>query len=395
MKKRVLKIVLWIIGLALLVGGGYLIYSKYLKEQTKKNAYQTSKATLSNIENLITATGKLQPKDFVEVGTQVSGQLEKIYFEVGDTVQKGELLAQIDVTLYRAKVEGIQAQLEYQIAQRADKNARLKLAILNFERQKELLKSDATSKMEFQNAQSEFESAQAQISMLEAQIKQTLSNLKAEETNLAYTKIYAPMSGTIVSINAKEGQTLNANQQAPIILKIADLSVMSVYAEVSEADITKIHAGMGVYFTTIGSKKKWFSMVNKIEPTPSVTNNVVLYNALFDIENNESTLMSQMTTQVFFVESNASKAVVVPVGAIKFDEHNESLGVVEVLRANQKVDKKKVTIGVKNRIEAQILSGIKVGEEVILPNTQKELDQEAKAKKSKNASGAKPPMMGM
>ena len=120
--------------------------------------------------------------------------------------------------------------------------------------------------------------------MLKAQIEQTRSTLRGDEANLNYTKIYAPMSGTVVSQNAKQGQTLNANQSAPIVVRIADLSTMTVQSQVSEADVSKLRVGQDVYFTTLGNQtKRWYGKLRQINPTPEVVNNVVLYNALFDV----------------------------------------------------------------------------------------------------------------
>jgi macrolide-specific efflux system membrane fusion protein len=129
------------------------------------------------------------------------------------------------------------------------------------------------------------------------------------------------MNGTVVSVAAKEGQTLNANNQAPTILTIADLTVMTVEAEVSEADINKIKTNMPVYFSTLGGgKRRWKSHVRQILPTPTIANNVVLYTVLFDVDNADAALLSQMTAQVFFVSSSAENVLSIPVGALRYIE---------------------------------------------------------------------------
>ena len=149
-------------------------------------------------------------------------------------------------------------------------------------------------------------------------MQQTESTLRGDEANLGYTKIYAPIAGTVVSQAAKQGQTLNANQQAPIVMRIADLSTMTVQAQVSEADVPKLHVGMDVYFTTLGGdNRRYYGKLRQIPPTPTVVNNVVLYDALFDVENPNQALMTQMTAQVFFVASSAKDAVLVPLTALR------------------------------------------------------------------------------
>ena len=144
------------------------------------------------------------------------------------------------------------------------------------------------------------------------------STLRGDEANLGYTKIYAPIAGTVVSQAAKQGQTLNANQQAPIVMRIADLSTMTVQAQVSEADVPKLRVGMDVYFTTLGGdNRRFYGKLRQIPPTPTVVNNVVLYDALFDVANPNQALMTQMTAQVFFVAASAKDAVLVPLAALR------------------------------------------------------------------------------
>src|SRR5690606_25796760 len=152
---------------------------------------------------------------------------------------------------------------------------------------------------------------------LQAQIEQAEAGIKLEEANLRYTRIAAPMGGTVVSVNARQGQTINATQQVPTLLRIADLSVMTVQTQVSEADVGKLRPGMKVWFTTLGSQgRRWYSELLKIEPTPTVTNNVVLYNALFEVPNTRRTLMPQMTAQVFFIVAEARDVLTVPMSAL-------------------------------------------------------------------------------
>lgn len=293
---------------------------KYFLGHNKDAAnYLTASVERSDIQNLVTATGILQPRDYVDVGAQVSGQLKKLLVVVGQQVKAGDLLAEIDATVYVAKVDGIRAQLQNQKAQLGDKQAQLVLAKIRVERQQNLFKDDATTKESLQTAEAGYQSAASLLKALQAQIEQTESSLRAEEANLAYARIYAPMSGTVVSITSRQGQTLNANQQAPTIMRIADLSIMTVQTQVSEADIGKLHVGMPVYFTTLGSQDyRWYSKLDRVEPTPVVTNNVVLYNALFDVPNDTKVLMTQMSTQVFFIASQAKDTLVIPASAVNF-----------------------------------------------------------------------------
>lgn len=366
-------------------------------------SYVTVPVERGDIEDNTTAVGTLQPLEYVDVGTQVSGQLKKFYVELGDHVKEGDLLAELDSTVLQTKVEAGRAQLMSLRAQLEDKRAKHRLAQQQFERQSRLIKDNATSQEAFQSSQAELASAVANIDVLRAQIKTTESNLKADEANLGYTRIMAPMAGTIVSQTAKQGQTLNANQQAPIILRVADLSTMTVSSQVSEADISRLREGMEVYFTTLGSTKRWSSTVRKILPTPEIVNNVVLYNALFDVPNSGGELRTQMTTQVFFVIAKAEKALKVPVAALKPLAQNNGEGTekqraepsgsransalqrrlqrgarpadgagqekrfrVQVMKADGEIEDREVSVGLMTRVAAEVLSGLEEGEQVVI-----------------------------
>lgn len=385
---------------ALLVGGGYYAWNAIFGQDSSADSVLTAVAQRGDLEDTVTATGTLQPKNFVDVGTQVSGQLKKLLVDIGDVVKAGQLLAEIDPSVYQAKVDGDQAQLLNQKAQLADRQAQLQLATLQFTRQKNLDRESATTTEALQSAGATEQSALAQADAIRAQIKQTESTLRGDEANLGYTKIYAPIAGTVVSQAAKQGQTLNANQQAPIVMRIADLATMTVEAQVSEADVPKLHVGMDVYFTTLGgSTRRYYGKLRQIPPTPTVVNNVVLYDALFDVENPNQALMTQMTAQVFFVAASAKDAVLVPLTALRpiaaeglarapgagkgkgaagkgggerasgidaRSQYASARALVSVVGPDGNITDREVKVGVMNRVSAQILSGIEPGEKVVI-----------------------------
>ncbi len=414
---------------ALLAGGGYYAWRTWFARDTSAKALLTAVVTRGNLEDTVTATGTLQPKDFVDVGTQVSGQLKKLLVDIGAVVTKGQLLAEIDASVYQAKVDGDRAQLLNQEAQLADKQAQLVLAELQLTRQQNMMRDDATTADALQSAEAARKSALAQHDSVKAQMQQTGSTLRGDEANLGYTKIYAPIAGTVVSQAAKLGQTLNANQQAPIVMRIADLSTMTVQAQVSEADVPKLRIGMDVYFTTLGGdNRRFYGKLRQIPPTPTVVNNVVLYDALFDVANPNQALMTQMTAQVFFVVSSAKDAVLVPLTALRpvaaearprgprvpaggaaagdsaargsaadrtlgaarnggagvapgaarsagaqgasgADRRNQfanGRALVSVVDASGKVTEREVKVGVMNRVSAQVGAGLEPGEKVVI-----------------------------
>lgn len=352
------------------VAGGWY----YLVKQKDKPAPPTfATVQRGSIEDLVTASGVLQPRDYVDVGAQVSGQLHRIHVEVGDQVSRGDLLAEIDPTLFMAKVDASRAQLRYQRALLTDRQAQLELARIQHQRQQNLLAAQATTEENAQNAAAAYQSARAQIEMLMAQIEQNESSLRADEANLSYAQIYAPMDGTVVSISARRGQTINASQQAPVLMQIADLATMTVRTRVSEADIARLEVGMEAYFTTLGGgNQRWYGSLYRIEPTPTVENNVVLYSALFDVDNSDRNLLPQMTAQVFFVIAGAEDTLLLPVSALTDRRPpqspapgNSTPATVMVADQNGNLVERRIRVGVSNRIQIEVLEGLSEGDQVV------------------------------
>ena len=299
------------------VGAGYAGWTRFANGNNPRELYQIATVQKGDLEDLVTATGTVQPRDYVDVGAQVSGQLKKLHVEVGSMVVEGDLLAEIDPTVLKATVDARRAGLRNQRATLLERQSALELAAVQAQRQRNLMAADATTQESLQQAETALRAAKAQVAAVQAQIEQTESTLRADEANLNYARIYAPMSGTVVSVTARQGQTLNANQSAPTILRVADLNTMTVQTQVSEAEVSKLRKGMEVYFTTLGGQgRRWYGALRKVEPTPTVTNNVVLYNALFDVSNTNNALMPNMTTQVFFIAASAHDVLLVPTSAV-------------------------------------------------------------------------------
>ena len=357
--------------LAALAVAAALLWYFWLAPDNQGPELVTAPVEHADIEDSVTALGTLEPLNYVDVGTQVSGQLEKLHVEEGEQVEEGQLLAEIDATIYLAKVEATEAQLENLQAQLTDREATQVLARLQAERQRNLIKLDATSQEAVEQADATLRSATAQIAALKAQIRQLESQLKEAKADLSYTRIYAPMTGTVVDQLANQGQTLNANQTAPIIVQIADLSTMTVRTQVSEADITQLKVGMPVWFTTLGQPElRREGVLRQILPTPEVVNNVVLFNALFDVPNPDGKLLPQMSAQVFFVKAAADNVLTVPVSALKPLQRGPGSGperryAVQVME-NGVPQQRVVRIGTMTRVSAEVLEGLAAGDEVVI-----------------------------
>lgn len=365
-RRRLRWLIVFLLVIAVAVGGWYFVKQP---KNTDQDHVDSVEVTLGDLEENVTAQGKLEPKEYVDVGAQVTGLLQKIYVKIGDNVQTGQLLAQIDPRIYAARVAAGEANIKNLQAQLTGQQAQVVFAQQQYDRNRELLQSKGISVQDFQNSEFTLKNAKATAESLQAQIEQVQSTLNGDKTNLGFTKIFASMDGTMVDQKAREGQTLNANQTTPTILQLAKLDTMTVRAQVAEADVMRLRSDMPVYFTTLGSgERRWQGTVRQILPTPEVINNVVLYNVLVDVDNRDRQLMTGMSTQMFFVLGKAEQVPLLPVNALGPRQRNQDQGnghayQVKVL-TEQGARDKIVQIGLRTRRFAQVLDGLAVGDRV-------------------------------
>ena len=397
----------------------------FFKPKQEQPQYITAEVSRADLENSVLATGVLEAAKMVSVGAQVSGQVKKMYVQLGDQVKQGQVIAQIDSVRQTNDLKTAEASIKNQQAQLAVKNANLAKVEAEYNRQKAMYAQDATSRAELESALASFKTAQADIDAINAQIEQSRLTLATAKEDLGYTQIVAPMDGTIVAIVTEEGQTVNANQSAPTIVKLAKLNDMTIKAEISEADVMKVEKGQRVYFTTLGdSETKHYAALRQVEPAPSSINNetsnsstsssstAVYYNALFDVPNEDGKLRIDMTAQVYIILDEAKNALTIPAAAIQAsnrpDRKNKnsaggdnaasqaaasndpakasrpkrlelsdaekaliqrgkaSMAMVRVVQADGSAKPQPVLIGLNNRVTAQVLKGLKQGEKVVI-----------------------------
>ncbi|MBV4474173.1 MULTISPECIES: efflux RND transporter periplasmic adaptor subunit [Pseudomonas] len=350
-----------------------------------RDKFATVQVSRGDIESSVTALGTLQPRRYVDVGAQASGQIRKIHVEVGDVVKEGQLLVEIDPSTQKAKLDAGQFSIENLKAQLQEQQAQHELAKQKYQRQQNLAAGGATREEDVQTARAELKATQARIDMFRAQIRQAEASLRSDQAELGYTRIYAPMAGTVVALDAREGQTLNAQQQTPLILRIAKLSPMTVWAEVSEADIGHVKPGMTAYFTTLsGGNRRWSSTVRQILPVPpkpldqtsqgggspassskSGSARVVLYTVLLDVDNADNALMAEMTTQVFFVANQAKNVLTAPVAALQGTAVADRQ-TAQVIAANGDIQSREVQTGISDRLKVQIVEGLSEGDHLLI-----------------------------
>ncbi|MGA2261158.1 MAG: efflux RND transporter periplasmic adaptor subunit [Acidobacteriota bacterium] len=354
---------LWLIGALIAVSAGALGY--YWAFGKAKVLYATAEVERGDIESTVVAAGILQPIKYVDVGAQTSGKLKSLKVKRGDQVEENQLLAEIDPVLADTALTSANATLENMTSQRSVKQAQLVLAQAQRDRNEKLFAEQLISADERDITRANYDVALADVASLSAQMRQATAAVDTAKANLGYTKITAPMAGEVVSISMLEGQTLNANQQAPNILRIADMSTVTVWAQVSEADIDRVKLGQDVYFTVLGQTRRWNGKIRQVLPTPELINNVVFYDVLFDIPNPERELDIQMTAQVFILLAQAKGVLLIPTAAIGNAGEGAEIK-VQVLKADGSVELRAIKIGIKSEISAEVTDGLKEKEQVVI-----------------------------
>ena len=348
----------------------------------KAPRYLTEKAALSDIEKTVIGTGSLQPLNIVDVGAQATGQIQSLKVELGDVVKKGQLIAVIDPQIQQNTLQNAEASLALQQAQKASLEAQLAQVELTLNRQTRLVKTGASAQAALDDAEAQAKVSRAGLKANEAQIRQAQIAVDRAKVDLSRTQIIAPIDGVVAAIAVREGQTINAVQSSPTVVRIAKMDVMTVKAQISEADVINVHPGQKVYFTILGDQdKRYYSTIRNVEPAPEQTaaaassvaagslgggtNAAVYYNALFDIPNNDGRLKAAMTAQVNVVLDERKNVLTIPAQALGAKAKDGSYTVKTVDKDGKAVDHK-VTVGLNNNVKVEILGGLKAGDPVVV-----------------------------
>lgn len=354
---------------------GYMLLGKSTERGSAAASLITEPVERGNIEKNVLATGILEPYTMVSVGAQTSGRVTSLKVALGDHVEKGALIAEIDsasqqnaLATATAKIDSISAQIE-------QAEASLTESRLSYERQKKLYHAQATSKSELEAAEAAYKTQTAAVKALKAQLAEATVTKDDAELDLSYTKITAPISGTVLAIVTKEGQTINSNQTTPTIVKIGQTDKMAIKAEISEADVINVKPGMNVNFTILGNPARQYKAVLRtVAPapasiedsdtlTPSTNSNAIYYNGVFDADNADGTLRTFMTAQVTIVLQNASNVLTIPSSALGA-KNPDGTYAVKVLVNNQ-VETRSVTIGLNDGNHAEVKDGLSEGLNVV------------------------------
>lgn len=369
--KTAIKILLLFVVLGVVAWGGY-----YYFQTDTKIAYITETVKKGTIRQTVSATGEIFASQLVDVGAQASGQIKKMHVVIGQTVKKGDLIAEIDSTGQINTLNTTRARLQTYEAQAASAEVAVKSAKKKFERYRALRDEDAVSKEEFENAEDALAAAKARVSELTSLIRQTRIAINTAETDLGYTRIVAPMNGTVVALVVEEGQTVNAVNTTPTIVQIANLDTMLNKMQIAEGDVTKVKAGQPLSFTILSEPDNPINgVLESVDPglttmsqgayskSTDVSANAVYYYARATVDNPEHKLAIGMTTQNTIEVAAAENVLIVPTLTVK-QKNGKSM--VRVLSADDQVEEKEVTIGMRDAMNVEIQSGLHEGEQVIL-----------------------------
>lgn len=374
-RKRIVRLLILLA--ALLV----LWWLKHIFFSAEKPAYLTAAVKRGNIEATVLATGIIKPYQLVAVGARATGRIIALKVRAGSEVKQGDLLAEIDPTTQENDLKNKEAALALRQAGLEQQQAQLILAQQNMARQQNMIASHAVSKADFDAAAAQVKVALAEIDAYKAQIAQAQTDVDMARLNLGYTRVTAPFSGTVLATVVQEGQNVNAVQSAPTIVILGNLSVMTVRAQISEADIAHVKKGQDLYFNTIGNPaRRYRGTLEEIEPAPETirsdisfnasasatsSSQAVYYNGVFNIENADLSLRTYMTAEVHIILGHAENTLLVPADALQ-QAGKDGANTVRVLPSGSgKPVTKRVQIGLKTQALAQVLSGLSEGDRVI------------------------------
>ena len=379
--RKPLRIVVTLVALALAGGAGYYAWQRYFTAEPPR--LLTAKVARGDVEETVLASGMLKPSRLVAVGAQVSGRITSVAVRLGQQVRAGDLIAEIDSVTQENALKIAEAALASARAQRREREVTLALNEQTLERYRQMLERRAVPQAEYDTAAAAVTTTRAQIEALDAQIAQAEVGIRTAEANLGYTRITAPIDGTVLSVVSQEGQTVNANQSTPTIVILGQLDTMTVRAEISEADIVKVRQGQDLWFTILGEpQRRYEAVLHSIEPAPesirsdssiasattaassSSSAGAIYYNGVFDVPNPEGRLRTYMTAQVHIVLGRAAGVLTIPAAALGAGDAEGRYG-VRVLGPDGQVERRTVTIGLNDKVTAEVVEGLAEGDVVV------------------------------
>jgi len=335
-----------IIVISVLICGG-ILYALLRSKNDNSYSFKTARIDRGDIQITVSATGTLEPVNVVEVGSQVSGRIAKLYADFNSFVKKGQVIAELEQSLFVTRVH--QSEANYKSAEAEVEKAKVRLnnAKKALDRALSLYEKSLISKEEKEKAEETYYSSLADLQSAEARLEQAKAQLESAKVDLEHTIITSPINGIVISRNVNVGQTVAASFQAPVLFKIAeDLTRMYLTCHVDEADIGKVEPGQRVVFTVDAfPEEKFEGKVIQVRYNPQTIQNVVTYDTIVEVRNDELKLRPGMTATVSIITAEKNNVLRVPNSALKFTPPPD---VIKKLRKNfQRLEKRKLGSGQK------------------------------------------------
>jgi HlyD family secretion protein len=308
---------------------------------------------------------KAQVGAIVKVGTRATGILNKLKYQVGDYVKKGDLIVEIDDREIQANLRNAEAVVEEQRMDLDAKKAQDVYNKTNYEREQRLLAKEYTTKDNVEKAKRELDVSRAQVELGKAKVREAQEKLKALKVSHSYTKIYSPISGYISSVATQEGETVVSGLAATSLITIIDPTKLEMWIYVDETDIGRVKPGLKVeYWVDAYRDKVYKGVIDRIYPQPELKENIVYYLAIVKIDPSDAvTLKPEMTSHVKIVIEQKSNVLVVPNGAVRFEDRKN----VVYVKSGGKMVRQEVIPGVRDQRFTEIVSGLTEGQEIIVP----------------------------
>jgi macrolide-specific efflux system membrane fusion protein len=360
-----------VVAVLAMAGAGMAAFQKPTPPQ-----YLTQDVAVADVEKAVLATGSLQPYEVINVGSQTNGQVLAVNVKLGDHVVPGQAIAQIDPAQLQNQLRNAETRLAERKAQVGMVTANLAMNQANVTRQTKLRDAGVGSVAQYEQAQAQMRNNQANVQQFENQVKTAETEVELAKINLDKATIRAPIDGIVAEIVTRQGQTVNTNQGTPTIVKLAKMDVMSVRAQVSEADITKVKPGQKVYFTLLGDpEKRYYATLRMREVTPAggvldpggsgPPKGAIYYNALFEVPNPTGELLPAMTAEVHVVLGEAKRVLTVPLTALGARQADGRYR-VRVIGPDGLPQDRTISIGLANSSLAEVKEGLRVGERVVI-----------------------------
>ena len=366
----------FLVFLVIVAAGGYAWW--HFREKPPEAGaikYITAEVKKGDIAQTVLASGSLQPFKSVKVGAQVSGEISALAVQIGDRVKTGDPIAEIDASTQQNTRDSAAAALASSKAAQTAAQAKLREAQQNYNRQQELVKKGAAARETLDAAQATLKSAQSAVEQAKADIRKSQLELDNAGLRLGYTSVTAPMDGVVISVAVEKGQTVNAVQDSPTLVTIAQTNTMTVEAEIAEADVSAVQPGMAAYFTLLGADKtRYEGKLKSIDPAPlatskntttssATTDTAVYYYGKMDVPNPDGKLRIGMTANMVINVREAKGVLTIPMTALQTNASGEDE--VQVMVGGQP-QPRVVKLGINDGVNSEVSEGLKEGEQVVI-----------------------------